>query len=1094
MHRLIPYIFLITFSFSSTAQNGDQDPVQSYTYSATTFLDNESFDSAFFYNQKELEIYLNSENWKKYIQALNRQSNIFLGMEKLDQAKRSCQLAIEFSLQHLDNNSVELAEAYSKLGNVFYEENDDIKALEYQKKAIEVYHMIRSADSVKVSDAYYAMGKIHKRSQNLEEAISYAEKSASLLTSHYGEMDRHIIEPYDLLGRIHLVRGDNFMAIDYFQKTHEVRLKVYPDTASSTFAISYDQLGQAYSQIGEVEKGLLYHEKAVRISEKTLPKDDPSLAAMYGNLSHGYTQNGKYEQALDYALEDMRITTKVSENHPDLGIIYDNIGLVYQYKEEYDQALYYHQKALDFGLKHLPENHPGLGASYTNLGAVKSAQKDYQSAFVNFEKALHVYSTNYGKTHWTLSVIYTYLAIAHIELGEFDKSNEILFKALAVEKANFGKKSAFSASTYGFIGQCFKGLKDYERALTYFQKAFIANVIDFEDSLGTSNPDFENALNKGYLLTSLIQKAESLAQLYRETGDIKYLAQAQNTYSKSSQLIEEQLNSRKRNLDRSELGGRANRVYTGAIVSEFLRYQGNPDEAFLESMFFYMEKNKASILTLNLRDSRAKDFGNIPESLLDLEQFLLTKQSYLKSNIVRIRQSDSKDSSLLVTDQKLLSEINLRLDSLINAFETDYPAYFQLKYHSAIITPKRVRQKISTNQMLIEFAEDDSTFYILAISKDQFWMESCSKDSSYTNALAQFTSNFKAEGLEPGFSTQVSQFATSAHLLYEKLLRPIIRNTPKEVDHLILITPNSLSHIPWELFISESGEGADYKSLRYLLNDYSISYAHSATLLFQEGNENTTSGDLSVLAFAPAYSVEQEDNYLSLRSVFQDEVKPLQWTESEINEIDKLFPGKYLSGSMATEARFKENVGEYRILHLAMHAFVDDENPMQSKLVFFQDNDSIEDGMLHTHELFNMKIPAQMVVLSACKTGLGKIQKSEGIMSLGRAFSYAGCPSIVTSHWSVDDQSTSTLMGYFYESLAKGLSKSESLRQAKLKFLETVSPEKSHPFFWGSFVAIGDDSPVFTKSYGNYYIAIAFVLLIVIVIIYRCKTGLAGVS
>ena len=163
---------------------------------------------------------------------------------------------------------------------------------------------------------------------------------------------------------------------------------------------------------------------------------------------------------------------------------------------------------------------------------------------------------------------------------------------------------------------------------------------------------------------------------------------------------------------------------------------------------------------------------------------------------------------------------------------------------------------------------------------------------------------------------------------------------------------------------------------------------------------------------------------------------------------------------MANEAVFKSNAIDYGILHLATHAIIDGENPLNSYLIFTSTGDSTEDNNLYAWELYNMRLNAQMAVLSACNTGFGKLQRGEGVMSLGRAFAYAGVPSIVMSLWPAEDESTADLMGYFYEALAEGQSKDEALRNAKLRFLKEMPPSKHHPFYWAGFVVQGDAGPL----------------------------------
>ena len=149
---------------------------------------------------------------------------------------------------------------------------------------------------------------------------------------------------------------------------------------------------------------------------------------------------------------------------------------------------------------------------------------------------------------------------------------------------------------------------------------------------------------------------------------------------------------------------------------------------------------------------------------------------------------------------------------------------------------------------------------------------------------------------------------------------------------------------------------------------------------------------------------------------------------------------------------FKKEASQAGILHLAMHASLEDNDPLYSYLVFSKE-DSVREHVLHTYELFNMDLAANLVVLSACHTGFGEIQKGEGILSLAKGFQYAGCPNLVMSLWQTDDKAAFKLMENFYKSFAKNQGYSLSLQQAKLAYLE--SEDRSHPYYWATFLYMG---------------------------------------
>ena len=182
----------------------------------------------------------------------------------------------------------------------------------------------------------------------------------------------------------------------------------------------------------------------------------------------------------------------------------------------------------------------------------------------------------------------------------------------------------------------------------------------------------------------------------------------------------------------------------------------------------------------------------------------------------------------------------------------------------------------------------------------------------------------------------------------------------------------------------------------------------------------------------------------------------------ETQDISKMMEGDALVGENITEGVFKAHATEYRILHLAMHAWLENQDPLFSKMLFAHlPGDKTEDGDLNAVELYAMRLPADLAVLSACQTGVGELRRGEGIVSLSRAFTYAGVPATVVSLWSVADASTSQIMVDFYKGLKSGKRKDEALREAKLKYLSTAEALDASPYFWTGFVACGDMGPLF---------------------------------
>lgn len=215
---------------------------------------------------------------------------------------------------------------------------------------------------------------------------------------------------------------------------------------------------------------------------------------------------------------------------------------------------------------------------------------------------------------------------------------------------------------------------------------------------------------------------------------------------------------------------------------------------------------------------------------------------------------------------------------------------------------------------------------------------------------------------------------------------------------------------------------------------------------------------LIIIIFLPRLIIAQPK--LSGPDSLQSTLIELKWSEKEVKDIGTMLAGKIFSYHKASEEAFKQYAPQANIIHLATHAVINDQSPMYSKLLFSPENDKIEDSFLNTYELYNMKLSANLAVLSACNTGTGKIIRGEGIMSLARGFMYAGCPNLVVSLWPVDDKSTALIMRNFYKGLKNYKNKDEALRDAKLDYLNNADAVKSNPFYWAGLIFIGETKSI----------------------------------
>ena len=281
-----------------------------------------------------------------------------------------------------------------------------------------------------------------------------------------------------------------------------------------------------------------------------------------------------------------------------------------------------------------------------------------------------------------------------------------------------------------------------------------------------------------------------------------------------------------------------------------------------------------------------------------------------------------------------------------------------------------------------------------------------------------------------------------------------------------------------------SGDGRsgqeDFRSLPYLVTTHEVSYANSATLLFSRKGKRARFAN-RLLAFASDYrSQEGEQTVSRSRQLYTDNLLPIPGARDEVIGIRKIIRGMTYLGEESNEANFKKHAGNYDIIHLAMHGYLDNENPMLSKLIFSIHPDSVEDNLLNTAEIYNLRLKARLATLSSCKSGMGTLSGGEGVISLARGFSYAGCPCIVMSLWEVEDNVSADIMTCFYKKLRQGCSKQKAMAYAKRTFLRKTEPVKTHPYYWACYVVIGDTHPVFVPHFLK-YMAMALLVLVTVV-------------
>lgn len=618
-------------------------------------------------------------------------------------------------------------------------------------------------------------------------------------------------------------------------------------------------------------------------------------------------------------------------------------------------------------------------------------------------------------------------------LNDGQSALEIYEKALRLFKEYRQNKAHQDiAKVHGRIAKFYLKQNEYQEGLETIQKAFNVagdniQIIDFKQ-----NPDPREVFSKTQLLNLLDIKLQLLQGSYEETTDAAYqdaIQQTSHYILKTFDLLKSEFDSK---IDKQFLAEKAYPIFHRLLETTYKAYEKNPSAETLELALNIVEKNKDFVLLEALRSAQATQYGDVPKNVLEKEAQLRAEITNLEKQLFDATETENGFSDALF---KRKQEYFIFLDTIKN----NYPKYHELKYQNRALDLTTVRNKVlDDNGTLISYTMAGDYLYAIVVNGSKEDFLKLPFDETDRKVISKFYRLLSS----PSINRTEKEISEIAHLLFEKILKKPLADFDSE--NLTIIPDGELHYLPFDL-LQENGS--------YLLETKSIGFGNSVTSLI-ELREKKHAETNKMLALAPSFTG------VAIASTDRQFGK-LLYNDDEVQKIGAFYDTEKFLEKEATLANFMSEASQFNIFHLATHASANDEYPDYSYLAFTETNDSTESNILYIKDLYNTTLNADMVTLSACQTGIGQLQKGQGMLSLSKGFYYAGAKSLVNTLWKINDKSTVKLMEYFYEGLSKGYSKSEALRKAKLKYLETTDDALlKHPYYWAAFVVSGDVSPI----------------------------------
>ncbi len=770
-----------------------------------------------------------------------------------------------------------------------------------------------------------------------------------------------------------------------------------------------------------------------------------------------------YEKAVQFLTQAKNICTQ-NNAWNKAAIAANGLGLMYLNKGDVELSIYWFQEGLAFpnlsvssqvllqlnlGLAYLKNNDPTVARKITD--AAGRLLELYPKSFNEGQRL-----ENLGDLHNNLGDICSYL-------GQYEEAIGHLKTCIAFRKEQFGTANHRSV-VQGILKLCtlFTATHQPDSTLFYVRLALESLLPKTALKDVYVNPPKAQLYAEHTLCGSFQLKIVALQALITQnstdTGLLDRLLETCDLLFITDEILRQEYPFEESRLIRQS----DSRPYFEAAISAAYRLQALTKQPGLaERAWQYAELARERLLNEQMHDREAA--AQAPEAqkrqLGNLRAQRTQLQTQIFEKMIRSEATDSLDLQLFGTHlawKALLVSIEKPLENTTPPLpSTDLQA---------------LRRILPSDQAMIEYFIGDSTAYTFVLTNQTLHFLQCPRLPDLKDATTQLRASLTEEGLR-GTDDDISLFNQSSALLYDALLAEPLALLLPQVKHLVVVQDGLLYEVPFELLGHAPGF-ANFKTFPYLLRRYAVSYASSGSLLLKQSEkvQRLEAGSQpSFAGFAPLYNDADTLSQIVSRTrnlqVRSGAYRDLPESRKEVREIAALLQGKAYLGAEASEKQFKQQAPQSRILHLAMHTCLETRNPMFSKLLFSSSPlEKGEDNDLYAVEIYDLGLNAELVVLSACETGLGQVRQGEGVMSLARAFAFGGVTATVMSLWQVEDGATRELMVDFYKQLKTGIRKDDALQQAKLTYLKNCDPLRSSPYFWAGFIASGNMVPLFGRQ------------------------------
>ncbi|MEP6489112.1 tetratricopeptide repeat protein [Microcoleus vaginatus GB2-A3] len=990
--------------------------------------------------QKALEYYSHSLTLTRAVGDRRGEATILTNIGKVYSELGEKQKALEYYSQSLPlfravGDRLQEATTLNNIGLVYSQLGEKQKALEYYTHSLTLKRAVgdRGGEATTLTN----IGKVYDDLGEKQKGLDYYSKSLTLSRA-VGDRQQEATT-LNNIGAVYDHLGEKQKALDSYNQSLTLRRAVGDRRGEAT---TLNNIGLVYSALGEKQKALEYYSQSLPLFGGV--GDRRGEATTLNNIGLVYSDLGEKQKALEYYTQSLPLIRAVGDVGGEATIL-NNIGLVYSDLGEKQKALEYYTQSLP--LIRVVGDVGGEARTLNNIGFVYEDLGEEQKALEYYTQSLPL-SRVVGARSQEATTLNNIGSVYH-DLGEKQKALEYYSQSLALFRA-VGDRSQ-EARALNNIGLVYS-LAEQQKALEYYSQSLpLSRAVGDRSGEATTLYNIASAKRAQGHLTEALTDIETALKIIESLRTkvaspelrTSYFATVQNYYQ----------------------------FYIDLLMQ---LHKTQPKSGYDTKAFEASERSRARSLLELLQEANADIRQGVAPELLQRERSLQQQLDALEKQRIEVLNRPNHTPAQEAELEKQRETLIAQYQDIQTQIRTTSPRYAALTQPQPLTLAQIQQQILDENTVLLQYSLGKDRSYLWAVTKTSITSYELPKAADIEINARKFRDAVTA----PSSRDSPNEVAKANDAISQIILQPVAAQLGQK--RLLIVGDGVLNYLPFAALSlpGKSGENGNPP----LIVDHEIVLLPSAStlgILRQNYNDRQPPNRSLAILADPVFSAKDERVKNASSVTTQQAVESanpglsrsrgdktgqfdrLNFTRQESHTIQALFPANSRTESLDFEASrataTSPNLSQYKIIHFATHGFANSAHPELSGIVMslVDEKGNPLNGFLRLTDIFNLKLAADLVVLSACQTGMGQNIQGEGLVGLTRGFMYAGAQRVVVSLWTVDDQGTATLMSSFYQGmLQKGLTPAAALRAAQLEMWK--QEEWRSPYYWAAFNLQGE--------------------------------------